>query len=867
MFSIPAGARAAFLSLFLLLGLVTAAPGCGGDTVRESEPSGVVSMELRSEKKDGKEVGLPWLEPAIARPDAQAMINGFAWSSTVPLRELDADGAPALYYAVVYLTSRAQAVLLDEVHIHHSFMPLFDHETAKWQGKKGKMSQSTDGRGAFVFTVIPGKIYNLIRTWALAGDPLFPAVIVREIPKQARNDEGSLSYDYLVHARLKYAGMEPIRLPPGVGTSSQKLVIVTARLALKTIAEAAVEVVRLIAIALGNRDRNGLIFGWGAAGTVTLRLKLDVRDTDPSFGGTSMRRAWGIDAGQPVMLPGVRVSIWSRGDSTVLGLPTLFEATTGADSVAVLKLAKDRAVRQLCIATENDAAELTDLLTEVEVCTFEGAVDKGIDNLKLDTFATVAISDPYFNILAQATEGRAYLKDVAGYSPHKATIVVGWIADAMGAAGTGAAFAPCLGFPNISADLLVVDILGLIATIPVAGPPLAATLAAATPLMAADIFFPESDSLLSRGAPTHEYGHFAMCSMLFDANPTYISTSWTNAVAERIGSGAEPPATKSAAYDIEAFADFFAGQVVGGTNYFAAGTLFSGIMSYCDVNDPVHPGHDACLDQNFSSEATFKQQIARVATTLHDAFDGDRYNSTFVNQPGNGNVWTGPALGPFVFDGSSRNGDSHDEAVLLPGAALRTFVGKLSDLTATTFMTSLAQTMRESGYDWCQTCRVFSLHTGLLPTATPEAHYAACAQAPLASWVGAAPDTTSPTSCNFTQCPAGQVQIDQGCGPCAANEIAVNGTACLTCPPGTQVIDNQCQTCTNGGTCVPACAERQQMVNGVCQDCAWPDVSVNGTCQPCPAGEYRYHNTCVTTCPPELSITTIVDGVCTYGIL
>jgi hypothetical protein len=863
--SVHARARAALWSLFAMFVLLVVAPGCGRVAEADRETPKNVRLELRSEKKNGKEVGLPWLEPAITRAEGLGLVKDFDWQKTTPLREYDADGAPALYYGVVYLFSREQRLMIDQVHLHHSFMPLFGHERTKWHAKKGKVPQSTDGKGAFVFTIVPGRIYNLIRQWAIAGDPLFPAIVLRDVPKSAQNAEGSISYDYLVQARFKYRGMEPIRPQAGVGTSQQKLVIVTARAALKAIAEAAEEIPRLIAIALGNRDRDGLIFGIGAAGTATLNLTLDVHDTDPAWGGTSMTRAWGLDSGKPVMLPGVRVSIWSRGDSTVLGLPTLFEATTDKDSIAVFKLAKDRPVRDLCIATENAAAEITDFLTEIEVCDFEGSVDKVIDNLGAGpTNATVTISDPYFNILAQVTEGAAYLHDVVGYTPHKATIVVGWIADAMGAFGTGAPFAPCLGFPNISADLLVGDILGLIATIPVVGPPLAVTLAAITPLLAADMFFPEGDALVSRGAPTHEYGHFATCSMLYDANPTYISTAWTSAVAERIGSGAVPPATASEAYAIEAFADFFAGQVVGGTNYFKPGTITSGSMSYCDVHAP-NPAD--CLEHDYSGQSDFFAQVARVATTLHDAFDGQ---FTAAHQPGNGNVWTrSSSTAPVVWDGASRNGDAFDDQVFLPGPAIRTFVGKLDSFQQTKFMTSLAQTIRENGYDWCKTCRVFSLHAGVAPSAPDADHYAACAASPIATWVGPAPDPTSPSSCNFTECPPPLVLTGNlTCEPCPAGQVRVNGTTCAPCPPGTQVVNGQCQQCTNN-VCTPVCPERQQMVNGVCQDCAFSQVSVNGVCQACPAGQYRYENTCVTTCPPPPVgwILTIVDGVCSYGIL
>jgi hypothetical protein len=858
-------AHVALLSLFALVVLVAAVPACGG-AVEPPGPSDEahVVIDLTPSKVGGQGAGLPWLEPAIARADADAMVGAFDWRNTAPIRETDQDGAPALYYATIYLTSREQRAILDQAGIHHSFMPLFEDEQQKWNGKTGRMSQSTTGKGALVFAVVPGRIYNVVRHWALAGDPLFAAILLRSAPAGATNAEGSLSYDYLAQAAFKYRGMDPLREASGTGTSQQKLVILTVRLALKAVAETAEEIPRAIARALGNRDREGLLFGWGAAGSVALRLTLDVLDTDPKFDGSGMRRAWGKDAGIPVMLPGVRLSVWSRGDSTVLGLPTLFEATTNGASVATFNLAKDRRVRQLCIATENDAAELTDFLTEIEVCTFEGSVDKTIDFLKTDTWANVKVQDSHFNILAQATEARAYLQGVVGYTPHKAVINVGWIADAMGKIGTGGPFAPCLGFPNVSADIIVIQLLGNIAAIPVVGPPLAVALGAVTPLLAVDMFFPDSDALLSRGVATHEYGHFAMCSMLYDAHVSYISTSWTSAVADRIASGAIPPPTASGAYDIEAFADFFAGQVVGGTNYFQPGTLSGGAMSYCDVNGGGAQ-HDDCLDHNYSSATDFRGQVARVATTLHDAFDGVRFNSSFVNQPGNGNVWTTSPTG-FVYAGDSRNGDQFDEEVLLPGAAMRSFVGKLSSLGAPTFMTSLAQTIRENGYTWCQTCRVFSLHDGVAKSAPAADHYAACARAPIAPWVGPAPDTTNPASCNFTQCPYPLVQVTDHCEPCAANQISVGGTTCQTCPPGTTVVSNQCKTCNNG-VCVDACPERQHLVNGVCQDCPFTEVSVAGVCQPCPAGLLRHNNECVTTCPPELDKTVIVDGVCTYWLL
>src|SRR5206468_1295257 len=181
------------------------------------------------------------------------------------------------------------------------------------------------------------------------------------------------------------------------------------------------------------------------------------------------------------------------------------------------------------------AAEISNFLTEIEVCDFKSFTEGKIDDLKSDSNLTVGIQDGYFNVLAQATEARAYLGDVVGYTPHQAVILVGTIADLMGSFGTGASFTPCLGFPNVSADAIVA---GVLAAITLVNPTTAATLGAITPLMAVDMVLPSNGastpfaqiSVDSRGVPTHEYGHFITCSMLYDSSFTKISGTWTGAV-------------------------------------------------------------------------------------------------------------------------------------------------------------------------------------------------------------------------------------------------------------------------------------------------------------------------------------------------
>ncbi len=824
------------------------------------------------------------LQPAMSAGEIDAWLAGFSWERAPVLAEADADGVPKLYYVNLFVKSRAEAALLDELHLHHLSLPYFAQERERWAGQMGRVVPPHNGRGIVRYAIIPGATYNAIRREALAGDALFEAIALREAPAEALEADGSLSMSFLEQSSFHYRGLEELREKDG--TRAQGLVLLTVRTAAKQVAEATVEALRALARFAGERDRLGW-FGFGGAGTAMINFSTQLLETDPAFGakmadptvtndGTRvMTRTWGARRGLELKLEGVRISIWAKGDSTVLWAPTLFEARTNDLGSASIAMAKNTTVKELCIAAENDAVEVTDFLTEVEVCTFKGALTSPIDRLNGTWFTKIRVQDGYFNVLAQATEARAYLRTVAGFTPPKATVLVGGIANLIGDFNDGRAFAPCAGFPNISADLIMFALADVVGSVnPLAG----SNLLALMPLMAVDIVLPSTHSgalaepnLHSRGVLTHEYGHYAMCSMLYADSVTKISTVWTSAVINRLAHDKEPTAEKGII--IEGWADFFAGQVAGGTNYFNAGYTETYHVSYCPADRDA-----GCLDKNFHDDTTFEGQIARVTTTLHDAFDGHAslQGGADVDRPHNGDVWIKRPDGGYFEPAlaGERRGDLADEQVSLSGPRMVSLVGGVSSLDEATFMGRLSSQMQAEGYGWCDRCKVFALHSPQLQAANAERPtdgelYAACGLSPIRGWLGAYPDPQLPSSCSFQGCAPGTVLVNPPtgpsfCEPCPAGTVSVNGERCDACPPGAVVVNNQCQTCM-GATCTPACAGRSEWDGMMCRECADEQVAVNGVCQACAPGLLREGNACVAQCSCPMPV--IVNGVCICNVI
>lgn len=718
----------------------------------QKDPAGRTEVELRLGET------FPELAPPISPEDSIAIRDAFSWQRTQALPETNAEGHPSLYYFIIYLEDREQTEALDEMLIHHSPLPFFTSELTRWDGQMGLFNHQGDGTGLFVFAIMPAVTYNLLRQAALDGDVMYRVIQPREIPAEARGADGSISYEALRLSGFRYLDQDPPT--DELGTQEQKLF---GRIIRKVVA-AVVSVVK--AVVRGVQQGIGLVDRW-VTGSVELTVALDLRNTDPAFGGridrfggpgasTPMQRAWGARAGQQVRLPGVRVTARQLAAGA---LPTMFTDHTNDDGVARMKVARGRTT-SICLATENSAAQITRFLIEMEVCDF-----RSMPGARLNTNATyrLFLQHRFFNVLAQATEGQAYLREVVGSTPRKAEILVGYFADLFG----GSAVAPAFGYPSLAYDATLLSLAALAAANPKffwATP----VILAAWPTYAVDIILsadPEGDfdkNFDSRALVSHEYGHFAMASLLYAQGVENVSGAYFAAVVQRVRQEQGSPSVGDVqgAYINEAFADFFASQVAGGTNYYtpddddlptATDTNHCGLgpIEYCQAQPSTD---NPCVETNERDTRTFLRRVDRLVTLLHDAYDGWAIGA---NTPGHGRAWgrmdggnnrltCGNATTATLVYTPTPVGDNGDEEIRLAGGQIRNLFrywdGRSNRLTENSFLAALADTMRESNYNWCQQCQLFALHDPDYSTLmTPEEMLTLCEQSSIANWIGPRP--------------------------------------------------------------------------------------------------------------------------------
>ena len=506
-----AGQLAEQVSAFTLTVLSAAGVSATGDGVC-THSAAKVTLPLGSDD-------LPRLAEPFSPAETTAMRNSFSWANTHDLAELDAQGRPLLYYAAVYIENHLQISYLDRLQIHHDFLPIFEG-LERWRGQVGVFAQRGDGRGYYRFAILTGSLFNQLRHGALDGKVAFAAINLRAPPPAFTNPDGqTLSYRALANIGFRYRGIDPAvaaQQPPLAPIQCSDNLLGLAEGLIVDIGGGVHDLASGIAHFIGNLL--GDIPGKRHA-FVTLRAM----STDPTFDDasgpppisaatpttgflhdtgfkpTTMTQAWGFRQGLPIMLEGVEVQ--ARG----ISLPSFDSGTLDSQGlVGGLEFVVD-VDTMVCFKMSNAAADIHDVLDTVVLCDSRGY---SLRDSAVDAGLSFNVKDERLNVLAQMTDGRNFMKQVAGMTVGQAQILTGPYADVLPNAIT-----PCFA-SVLQSQLPVATFLALYGSL------LDLTLAPlAIPfgecIYNIDMAVPSKEGFArSRGGVSHEFGHWANCSML-----------------------------------------------------------------------------------------------------------------------------------------------------------------------------------------------------------------------------------------------------------------------------------------------------------------------------------------------------------------
>jgi hypothetical protein len=182
-------------------------------------------------------------------------------------------------------------------------------------------------------------------------------------------------------------------------------------------------------------------------GSRTVNVQVQMNNSDLWFrakgdpGSSVMQRAW-KDGGQ-IMIPGVEVRA-SYG-------PFLSLDHLNGQNRANVRVLNGLGAR-ICFTAENGAAELINgWFMHPTQCDYNHPKEPSqskIPGSGPDPIGgyPIGITDGYMNVLAQATDGSDYMKEVAGFGMKRPEIIVGTVANMIGSFNGNRAFTPCLSF-------------------------------------------------------------------------------------------------------------------------------------------------------------------------------------------------------------------------------------------------------------------------------------------------------------------------------------------------------------------------------------------------------------------------------------
>lgn len=813
--------------------------------------------------------GCSTIPSPIAPEEVAELRRDFTWLQTPKLPERNVAGRPALYYVGIYVENEGQLADLDRLNIMWDMMPLMKAEAAGMIGKCGVVERAADRKGMMVWGVVPGLVYNLIRQAGAYSEQhgmnapfqiMLPYVLDEARAPGIFASDGSFEYKALAASGYLQWLTQHRAQQPNIFGDAWNFVKSGAEWAVDAFVDVASDIVSFaaqawngfvawVAVAAQNawesvQDGLGDFLGF-FLGEVQVRVDIRVINRDPTFPpDTPVVRGWGANAGALAVPHGARglLKQWGLGF-----VPVQHEGVIGDNGHLVVDAVQDAGARSggLCIKMDADSGSMTSFLAPDYFCDFNG-LDFHHFRGNLDLVADT--NDKEIFAFTQLVDSYDYALKVIGFPPHFARVLTGTPANMITGLlrGTATPMTVCLNFPSVGEAS--VTLIGA-----VVGTALAGQIGAAVgpAVIAKDIWYPDTDGDVSkpnsRGIMTHEYGHYLMCSMLYGEG----GAPALNGLLAIPFSGSDRDS--DARVMAEAWADTFAAQVAGGTNYFRPPGTTPGLdvnFSYC-ANPVQTTATPSCVESNLkgegdASEDPMNDEIAKWTTLFVDAFDSERGVSHGTDLP-YFDLWTGQvgfagqasrlknAPAPYLV--------SFDEPVSIGGRGwqnwVRNWLTRGVGVTKAHVVGGLVDAMAQAGTTWCGACEVFAMHdpsfTGTdVPLSFTDRweRWRQCTLAGGYGFLGSAPEPDT--------------NIDASCRACPPHQFAAPDGRCTACPPGQVAKGNQCQACPSGS--VPS--EGNQ-----CTSCPDYKIAVGNSCVSCNFGESvdRATNTCV-ECPAALTV-------------
>lgn len=799
------------------------------------------------------------IPPHLLPEEVVQLRETFSWEDVRYLEETDPDGHPAIWHGAIYINSKEQLSTLDRWRVFWSTQPLSEDYRNDLRGRCGIVGQSSDDEGTVVYAIFPAKLFNYLKFAALAWEnaglaPPFEFIIPSDpADSEYSHGEGSLKYSALVNTGFpEWLNQNAPGQPGWFGDlledfGSTAAAVFTGGASVPfTYTDLEDE-----AVNVADTVWEGTTLAFGSIvgvfyGTVDFRFKLRIHNRDPSFADFGdegyLRRMWGKPCDRsgdpddadlrcgpsfsgdaekrPLVTPSgakFRIRQWGLGF-----LPSLHEDEVGSWGGVHVKAIKqkDGAKADICIEFKSDYAEFNHTYAPVEKCNFGSLESKRDINrvLELDTDETFAF--------AQIKDSADYSRIVMGHEPSKADVLIGWAANNLlaGVNPTAADFrtarVTCFGFPGVQFGL-------------------AESLAVPLPLVNvadADIWYATGDvgeDMNKSRVMTHEYGHFAMCSMLHEQ----FGASALAGLIPQVFQGQNDRSDHGVM--LESIADLFTLQVAGGVDYTSpAGATSSAHIDYCTASPCAERNYAGIGDHSSDPDDEFVDEVARVTTLFHDAFDTSIPGSTRnTNQPWNGDLWRVTSSGKLAYTDTSFI-TTDDEGVQLSGSDWKRWMTNWQqrgpNASRENVVGGLVDTMLES-HTWCDVCEVLAIHDGNTPlsfrTPSPSGSFTRTFDIRHGRWQAC--HENSEISSFIGEPPGEYLSIDNECQPCPFRHAASEFGACVPCPDGTVARGTECILCDSPNTISD---DHLIQVGNECVACEADQVSLGGECIDCPVG-------------------------------